>query len=225
MKLKTPIIIINFKAYPESTGKKGLALAKKIEKAALKEKANVAIAVQSTDIQMISSNVKIPVLAQHTDIEKQGAHTGKITAEAIKQAGAIGTLINHSEYNISRGEVGEIIRRCKSLNLDTVVCAKNSDVAAKLSLFKPSFIAVEPPDLIGGEVSVTTANPKLISETVKKVYKTSEISVLCGAGVHTTEDVAISLSLGAKGVLVASGVVKNKSPYKETLSLIKGIKK
>lgn len=225
MKLKTPLIIINFKAYSESTGKKALSLAKKIEKAALKEKANVAIAVQPTDIRMISSQVKIPVLAQHSDLEKQGAFTGKITVEAIKEAGAIGTLVNHSEYKVSSGEIGEIIRRCKALNLDTVVCAKNSDVAAKLSLFKPSFIAVEPPELIGGVVSVTTANPKLISDTVKKVYKASEISVLCGAGVHTTKDVTASLDLGAKGVLVASGVVKNSSPYKETLSLIKGLKK
>lgn len=225
MKLKTPIIIINFKAYSESTGKKALSLAKKIEKAALKEKANVAIAVQPTDIRLISSQVKIPVLAQHTDLQKQGAFTGKVTAEAIKEAGAVGTLINHSEYKISKEDVGEIIKRCKALNLDTVVCAKNSDVATKLSLFKPSFVAVEPPELIGGVVSVTSANPKLIEDSVKKTYLASKTPILCGAGVHTTEDVATSLKLGAKGVLVASGVVKNSSPYKETLNLIKGIKK
>ena len=46
MNLKTPLIIINFKAYPESTGKKALLLAKKIERAAIKYKAHVALAVQ-----------------------------------------------------------------------------------------------------------------------------------------------------------------------------------
>jgi triosephosphate isomerase (TIM) len=223
MKLKTPIIIINFKTYAESTGKNAVVLAKKIEKAAIKHKANVAIAIQATDIYRVSKEVKLPILAQHTDIEEGGAHTGKITPLAIKQAGAIGSLINHSEFNVSNSHIGETIRKLKKEGLSCVVCAPNSNAAAKLSTLKPDFIAVEPPELIGGKISVATANPKLIKDTVTKVYSTNRTNVLCGAGVHTKEDVSISLSLGAKGVLVASGVVLAKSPFKEVEELIKGL--
>jgi len=34
---------------------------------------------------------------------------------------------------------------------------------------------------------------------------------LCGAGIVTGEDVAAAVKLGAKGVLVASGIVKAKN--------------
>lgn len=223
MKLKTPLIIINFKTYPESTGKKALILAKKIEKAAIKHKANVAIAAQASDIYRLSKEIKLPILAQHIDIEDQGAYTGKITTDAIKQAGAIGSLVNHSEFQVSNSHIGEAVRKLKKEGLLSVVCASNSNMAAKISLFKPDFIAIEPPDLIGGEVSVATANPKLIKDTVNKVYSTNRTNVLCGAGVHTSKDVSISLKLGAKGVLVASGVVKAKSPFREVEDLIKGL--
>ena len=224
MKLKTPIIIVNFKAYKESTGKKALLLAQKIEKAAKKHRANVAIAVQPTDILLVSSHVKIPVLAQHIDIQGQGAATGKVTIEAIKLAGAVGTLINHSEYNVPSSHVGEVVRLCKKHKMTSVVCAPTSNMAAKLAHFKPDFIAVEPPELIGGSVSVTSANPKIISDTVKKVYSHARVNILCGAGVNKSEDVKTSLMLGTKGVLLASGVVKNKNPFGEMEDLIKGLK-
>jgi triosephosphate isomerase len=38
------------------------------------------------------------------------------------------------------------------------------------------------------------------------------VRVLCGAGVTTAKDVSKALELGSEGVLVASGVVKNKDP-------------
>ena len=71
-------------------------------------------------------------------------------------------------------------------------------------------IAVEPPELIGGDVSVTAADPKVVSDSVEAVRKVADIPVLCGAGVKTGEDVRAALDLGAEGVLLASGVVKAK---------------
>ena len=44
--------------------------------------------------------------------------------------------------------------------------------------------------------------------------------VLCGAGIHTGEDVKKSRELGAKGILVASGVVKAKDQRKALKELI-----
>ena len=74
-------------------------------------------------------------------------------------------------------------------------------------------IAVEPPELIGGDISVTTSDPTVVSSSVEVVRKVdSGIDVLCGAGVKTGEDVAAALDLGAAGVLLASGVTKADDP-------------
>ncbi|MFH1317000.1 MAG: triose-phosphate isomerase, partial [Candidatus Woesearchaeota archaeon] len=83
MKLKTPVIIINFKTYKSATGKNALNLAKICEKVAKKNKANIAVAVQDADIYRVSSNVKIPVLAQHIDDINFGSHTGATLAEDV----------------------------------------------------------------------------------------------------------------------------------------------
>ena len=41
----------------------------------------------------------------------------------------------------------------------------------------------------------------------------SQMTILCGAGIGSADDVSIALKLGTQGVLVASGVVKAKDPY------------
>ncbi len=221
--LKKPVLVINFKTYKESTGKNALKLALLAQKASKKTGKQVMVAVQPTDLCLVSGKVSIPVLAQHVDHEPQGAHTGTITPEAIKQAGAIGTLLNHSEKRLSDNVLSETIRRCKALGLITVCCATNNTRAAKIASYQPHMIAVEPPELIGGKISVSEANPEIISKSVKSVFRVSRIPVLCGAGINKKKDVEDAVNLGAKGVLVASGIVKAKNPYKEILSLLEGL--
>ena len=87
--MQPPLIIVNFKAYPQGTGKSAIKLAKEIEEVAKKsKKVTVAIAVQAIDLRMICDAVSIPVLAQHVDPEEHGAHTGAILAQLIDEAGA-----------------------------------------------------------------------------------------------------------------------------------------
>ena len=49
------------------------------------------------------------------------------------------------------------------------------------------------------------------------------VPVLCGAGVHTQEDVRKAVELGAQGILVASGVVNAKDPEKVLTELMRGL--
>ena len=63
--------------------------------------------------------------------------------------------------------------------------------------------------MIGGDISVTTADPKIVSDTVAAVKDVNpNVRVLCGAGVKNGKDVATAIELGAEGVLLASGVTK-----------------
>ena len=89
--------------------------------------------------------------------------------------------------------------------------ARAADVeeAKALAALNPTYIAVEPPELIGGDISVTTADPAIVSDTVAAVKAVNpKVRALCGAGVKNGRDVAKALELGAEGVLLASGVTK-----------------
>jgi triosephosphate isomerase len=85
-------------------------------------------------------------------------------------------------------------------------------------------VAVEPPELIGGDISVTTANPDIVSGTVTEIKKIAPgVKVLCGAGVKTGEDVRVAAELGTEGVLLASGVVKAQDPKEALYELVKEV--
>jgi len=116
------------------------------------------------------------------------------------------------------------VEKCRELGLETIVCSNNLEVSKACSLTNPGYIAVEPPELIGGDVSVTTANPEIVRNTVNAIKNINpNVKVLCGAGVKNGKDVAKALELGAEGVLLASGVVKAKNPKDVLMDLISGI--
>lgn len=222
--LKLPVIIINFKTYRSGIGERALHLAKICEKVANETGANIAVAVSAPDIYKVSKEVSIPVFAQHIDDAEYGSNTGDIIAEDAKENGAVGTLLNHSEKRLRLDVLERSIKRAKEAGLITVVCATNADEGKALSAFDVDFIAVEPPELIAGDISVSTAEPELIKESVHKICGDKKCDqVIVGAGVKTGEDVKIALELGAVGVLVASGVTKSDEPEKVLMDLVKGL--
>jgi triosephosphate isomerase len=203
-----------------ATGSRAVSLAKKCDKVARETKANIAVAVQASDIYRVSKEVSIPVLSQHIDGIEFGSNTGSILAEAVKQNGAFGTLINHSEKRIPMEKIKGAVKRAKENGLVVVCCAKDDNEGKKISALKPDFVAVEPPELIGGDISVSTSKPGLIKDSVKKIGN----NVIVGAGVKTTEDVKKAVELGSVGVLVASGITKAENPEKALKDLVKGLK-
>jgi triosephosphate isomerase len=225
-KITYPIVIINFKTYEESTGEKAVKLAMTADLVNKETNICIGIAPQYVDIPLISNSVDIPIFAQHVDPIKPGSHTGHILPEALKKAGVIGTLINHSERRLKLADIDSTIKRAHELNLVTTVCTNNINVSASAASLKPDMIAVEPPELIGSGIPVSKAKPKVIINTVKSVKEINpSIVVLCGAGITTGEDVASAVKLGTEGVLVASGIVKAKNPYKVMCEFAEALKK
>jgi len=222
--LKTPAIVLNVKTYSEATGEKALEIATIMDKISKETGASMAIAVQATDISMCAEKVSIPVWAEHIDPIKPGSNTGWTLPEAVKSAGAIGTLINHSEHRLIVADVDVCITRAKELGLDHIVCSNNVATSKAIAAFSPDFVAVEPPELIGGDISVTTADPGIVSSSVDAVRKVDKnVKVLCGAGVKNGKDVAKSIELGADGVLLASGIVKAKDKEAVIRDLVSGL--
>ena len=215
------LAIINFKAYKSSTGINAIKLAKICERVAKKEKVQIAVAVQPADIFMVASNVKIPVLAQHVDPVEFGAKTGWILPETVLLAGAIGSLVNHSEHQLPMDYIKATIGRLQDLNALSIACASTPAKAVQIAKFKPDMIAIEPPELIGGNIAVSQAKPEVITKTTDKIRN---IPVLCGAGIKRKADVSKSVKLGAKGILVASGVTNVADPERALTQLVKGLK-
>ena len=213
-KIQTPIIIVNFKTYLEATGKKAVQLAVEAERASKETGVNISVAPQFADITRVAEAVEIPVYAQHIDAVCPGAHTGHVLAESIKESGAVGTLINHSERQLKLSDIDAIIQHSNEKDITSCVCTSNPAISAAVAYLHPDIISIEPPELIGTGVAVSKAKPDAVTDTIKMVRKVNtEAVILCGAGISHGEDVAVALKLGAQGVLVASGIVKAKNPY------------
>ncbi|MEM1509027.1 MAG: triose-phosphate isomerase [Thermofilaceae archaeon] len=226
MRIDFPLVLINFKAYKEASGKNGLELAKKAEKISKENGVTIAIAPQLTDLTFIAQSVEIPVFSQHVDEVNPGSFTGHVTLEAIKDAGAIGTVINHSERRVRADQVDIIVKRARQLGLLTVVCTNTPEVTAAMAALGPDMVAIEPPELIGTGIPVSKAKPEIVMNSVNLVKKVnSQVKVLCGAGITTGEDVVAAIRLGTVGVLLASGVVKAKDQEKAIMDLISSIVK
>ena len=223
-RMRLPAIVLNFKTYPEILGKKGWDLAKRFAAISDETGASIVLCPPATDIAHVAKQVHVPVFAQHVDAVEPGQTTGWSPPEALLEAGAAGTLINHSERKVAWEEMAKSIPRCQKLGLEVVACADDLAEAETLAKFSPEYIAIEPPELIGGDVSVTTAKPEVVSRAVDRIQAVNpKIMVLCGAGVRTRKDVARALELGTSGVLLATGIVKAKDPEGALRDLIRGL--
>jgi triosephosphate isomerase len=214
VKFQEPAIVVNFKTYLEATGKRALELAKKAERISRETGVYVAVAPQLADLSTVADAVEIPVFAQHIDPIKPGSYTGHVLAESVKEAGATGTLINHSERQLKLSVIDDLVGIARKNEMVSVVCANNPTISAAVASLKSDVIAVEPPELIGTGIPVSKAQPEVVAGTVKLVRGVNKkVTILCGAGISRGEDVTAALKLGTQGVLVASGIVIAKDPY------------
>lgn len=217
--MEHPQIIVNFKTYPNGTADKALELARIHEKVAQETGVHIAIAVQAVDLWRLAREVSIPVFAQHFDFSDQGKFTGHVTPHALKDSGAMGSLLNHSERRLSLDDIEESLDLARRLGLFTVVCADTPYTGKALSELDPDLICIEPPELIGGDVSVSRARPQVIIDAVAMIGKSR---VLVGAGIKTKEDVRDAVRHGAHGVLLASGITKALDPEAVLRHLVEG---
>jgi triosephosphate isomerase len=201
--------IVNFKNYPEVMGEGSTRLAKAAAGLSWELGIDVIVAPPTPMLHTIASNVKVPVFAQRTELGEQGKSTGHSIPESIKAAGCAGSLLNHSESRISFDVLGKTIERMKGIGLTSCACAETTEEAVAIAAFKPEFLAIEPPELIGTGMAVSKARPELLTDTAEALAKAQyQGSLLCGAGIVTGADVTAAIRLGTEGILVASSVVK-----------------
>lgn len=219
--MNTPIVILNYKTYLESSGENALELARALKSASEESGITMVATPQAADIYRIQDQISLPIFAQHIDPITPGGHTGSNLIETLIEAGISGSLINHSENRMKLADIDEVIQLCKQNDIESCVCTNNIATSKAIATFSPDAVAVEPPELIGTGIPVSQAQPEVVEDSVKGVKSINKkIKVLCGAGISTGDDMKAAMDLGADGVLLASGIVKAENPKEALLDLV-----
>ncbi len=219
--MKYPALIINLKTYEQPLKEDFVKKAKKVS-----EDTGIDIILCPSHIFLKDASQKIKTFSQSMDPYELGAHSGSVLAEYIKAAGASGVLLNHSEKPQLREDLKKCIERTKSVGLLSCVCSPNEEALKEIVGMGVDIVLIEPPELVGGDVSVSKANPDIIKNSVKIAKKINpNVKVFCGAGIKTGEDVKIAVELGVDGVGVGSGIVKAADPEAAMRDIISGMSK
>lgn len=217
------MLIVNFKTYEQGTGDKALALVSKIESISKETQIKMVVCLQAADIKEAFVQTTLEIWAQHVDAVDFGSHTGSTVAQAVYKDGAIGTLLNHSEHRFASFEtLSQAHTKAREVGLKTLIFAKDLQELEQVLALEPNFVSFEPPDLVGSKTtSVAQAEPENIRKAVA-IANTRSIPLLVGAGIKSSQDVSVSLQLGATGVVVASDIVTAQDPEGEIRELIQG---
>ncbi len=220
-------LILNFKTYEQATGKEALELADIVHDAQKNTQVQIVICPQATDIFRIKQTFpEIILWSQHTDPLEPGRNSGWITPLAVKDSGGSGTLLNHSEHGIIDEMIVHSLIQFHEDKLQTCLCIPNPLTIENIKrahkteqmegeLFAPSFVAYEPPELIGGDYSALDSHYhiKETEEALKTIQAFNSIPLL-GAGIKDSKDITNAIKMGYEGALIASGFVKSDNPAK-----------
>ena len=210
--IRPPVFEIGLKSY--AWGDDAVRLAVVADHLAAELGVSIVFDPQAVDIPAIAaSTTRILVFAQHMDPVEPGRGVGAVLAEAIRDAGAVGTLLNHSEKPMTLGDLRRAIGRAKMLGLATLVFADSPAEAAALARLGPDIVLAEPPDLIAGGRSVGSVMAGFVAATVEAVKAVdSAILVMSGAGVNGPDDVEQMIGLGLDGTGSSSGILRAPDP-------------
>jgi triosephosphate isomerase (TIM) len=223
VEITPPFFEIGPKAY--LYGREVLKLARRADEVGPKYGVQVIITPQYVDIPLLAREMKhVLVFAQHMDDLEPGRGVGSVLPEALKEAGAVGVLLNHAEKRLSPEELERTVKRADGVGLATMVCADNLEEAVAVAHLSPNIIIAESPALIG--VGRRDAQDRQavarINEAVWKVNP--EIRVLHGAGISTGQDVYDIMAAGSQGAGSTSGIILAKDPLAMLEEMIRSMR-
>lgn len=221
--IQPPFFEIGPKAY--LYGRRVSELARAADRISQRYDVRIILTPQYVDIPRVAQETQhIHVFAQHMDSIGIGPGIGSVLPEAIREAGAVGVLLNHAEKRLSLSELHRTIKRADQVGLATLVCADTPEEAAALAHLAPNIILAEPPELIGSEEAGAAGRQyvAVINERVRSIDP--RIRVLHGAGIRGPRDVADIISLGAEATGCTSAVVKAPDPAATLEAMIKALR-
>lgn len=209
-------VLVNLKAYRCDPAAIGEAAASVDTEGSV----DVAIAAQASDLSTVATT-GVETWAQHVDPVDYGSHTGSVLADRASAAGAQGTVLNHSERRLKLADIETAIEAANRAGLQTCVCANTPEQVGAVANLGPDAVAIEPPELIGTGTPVSQADPDIVLDAVNAARTIDpSVSVYCGAGISSADDIAAAADLGVEGVLLASAVATADDPEAALRDLI-----
>jgi len=224
IKIEPPFFEIGPKAF--LYGRQALKLAEHADRMSAKYDVRIIFTPQCVDIPLIAQNTKhLLVFAQHMDSLEVGRGIGTVLPEAIKEAGAVGVLLNHAEKRLSKVEIERTIKRADEVRLASMVCADTPEDAVDIARMNPNIVLAESPSLIGiGERDEDSQ--KEIVTTNRLVWGINpEILVLHGAGIKCGQDIYNIVIHGAQGSGSTSGIILADDPFQMLEEMISAMRK
>ena len=220
-KIRAPYFEIGPKCF--MWGERMLKLAQAVDKIAAKYDLDVIVTPQYADIRLIASNTeRIHVYAQHMDPLRPGRGLGSVLPESVKEAGAVGVMLNHAERKLTPDVIRETIARADEVGLATIVCADSVEEIRQVAMMKPNLIVAEPTELIGTGVA---SDMSYVRDTIAAVRAIDPaIMVLQGAGISGPEDVANVIRAGAEATGCTSGVMKAADPEAAAEAMLRALR-
>jgi triosephosphate isomerase len=211
-RIRPPVFEIGLKGY--CWGAEAVRLAVEADRLAEATGVSIVYDPQAVDIAAVAAATRrILVFAQHMDPMAPGRGVGGVLAEALRDAGAAGTLLNHSERPMALGAMARAIERARETGLFTLVFADSPSEAAALAHLGPDIVLAEPPELIATGVSAGNVMAGFVADTVAAVKAVDPaILVMSGAGVNGPEDVDRMIRLGLDGTGSSSGILRAPDP-------------
>ncbi len=215
------MIFLALKTYKESTGEAGIKILSSVKKVSAETKVPIIAVAQATDIYRIRKELDIEVWSQHVDAIDPGKHNGWISPYSIKEAGATGVIINHSEHKMDRDEVIERVAKAREYGLKTMVIGQSPDTVLDFDNLETDYVAYEEEDLIAGKVSMIDQQEKTIRDLVLKLRH----PLIIGAGIVDGEDTKKTADTGAAGVIMATYFVTADNHEEKLRDLALGFKR
>ena len=214
------VLIINLKNYPKAFGKGALMFARYAEGAAASFKGvSIIVAPPIPNLALVAGSCGIDVFSQSVDYGGIGQSTGKIVPEALAASGVRGVIINHSENRVGMSKAKVLLENARAAGLEACICVENGYEASVAASMNPEYIAIEPRELIGSGVSVSSAKPDIIMDARKACGRGFSGKLLAGAGISSDADAKAALLFGADGVVISSAIAKSAEPEKAIYSL------
>lgn len=222
-RITAPVFEMGLKGY--MYGADAVRFARAADRLAAETGVTIVFDPQHVDIPAVAAATEhLVVFAQHMDPVTVGRGAGYILPEALRAAGAVGSLLNHAEHRITLADIAMTTRRARELGMATIVCADSPEEAAAVAMLRPDVVLAEPPDLIATDRSLSTELPWFVERSVELVHAVDPaILVMCGAGVRTPEDAARMIRLGVDGTGSTSAILKADDPAAALAAMIEAV--
>ncbi len=201
-----------------------LKIAKGLDKLSKKYGVDVILDVPDTEIRYIAENTKrIHVYSQHMDSIPVGKGMGRTLGEAVKDAGAVGVMLNHAEHKLTIEEIAEAIKRADELGLATMVCADSIDEVKAIAALGPNILVAEPTELIG---TGKPADKEYVDEVIRVIREINpDIKPFPSAGISKGEDCYNIIKAGASASGCSSAIAKAENPLALAEEMIAAVRR